>query len=191
MMRIATWIRAAARHESRPVPVAFPEASMAPRDPDARGLPVEAPVRPGAGLDLPGEAPHLPGPGRRTIGEVLADARQRIQRVKPDELPAALAAGALLVDTRSIDQRRSAGTIPGSVHVPLSVLPWRLDPAAEAPDPALAAPARQVILVCDDGYSSSLAAATLREIGYERAGDLVGGFNGWRAAGFPVEPVEP
>ncbi len=126
-------------------------------------------------------------PHRRTINDVLDDARRRIERVGPHDVPAAMAAGALLVDTRSADQRREAGVIPGSVHVPLSVLPWRLDPSSEQPDPALADLSRRVILVCDDGYSSSLAAATLREIGYERAGDLDGGFNGWRAAGMPVE----
>jgi rhodanese-related sulfurtransferase len=128
-------------------------------------------------------------PRRRTINDLLADARARIDRVAPDDVEAALAAGALLIDTRSSDQRREAGVIPGSVHVPLSVLPWRLDPEAELPDPALADPARWVILVCDDGYSSSLAAATLREIGYQRAADLAGGFNGWREAGMPVEPA--
>jgi rhodanese-related sulfurtransferase len=129
-------------------------------------------------------------PARRTINDLLADARSRIERVEPQDVGAALAAGALLVDTRSSDQRREAGVIPGSVHVPLSVLPWRLDPAAELPDPVLADPGRQVILVCDDGYSSSLAAATLRDIGYDRAADLAGGFNGWRAAGMPVEPAD-
>ncbi len=126
---------------------------------------------------------------RRTVDDLLADARSRIERVGPHEVADALAAGALLIDTRSTDQRREAGIIPGSVHVPLSVLPWRLDPEAEVPDRALADPSRRVILVCDDGYSSSLAAATLREIGYQRAGDLSGGFNGWRAAGLPVEPA--
>lgn len=131
----------------------------------------------------------MPSP-RRTVNELLADARSRIDRVAPRDVPAELAAGALLIDTRSSDQRREAGIIPGSVHVPLSVLPWRLDPAAELPDPDLADPGRRVILVCDDGYSSSLAAATLREIGYQRAADLAGGFNGWRAAGLPVEPAD-
>ncbi len=126
---------------------------------------------------------------RRTIVAHLADARARIERLDPHGAREAAEAGALLVDTRSSDDRRATGIIPGSVHVPLSVLFWRLDPASEAPDPALADPERRVILVCAHGYSSSLAAATLRDLGYARAGDLAGGFDAWRAAGLPIDPA--
>ena len=72
--------------------------------------------------------------------------------------------------------------------MPLSVLYWRLDPASGHDDPRLSDPARQVILVCAHGYSSSLAAATLRELGFARATDVIGGFEAWAAAGLPVEP---
>ena len=75
------------------------------------------------------------------------------------------------------------------MHVPLSVLFWRLDPASGYEDPALADTDRRVILVCADGYSSSIAAATLRDLGFTRAADLDGGFTAWQAAGLPVDPV--
>lgn len=126
---------------------------------------------------------------RRTINDLLAEARARIVCLTPEAAAAAMRDGALLVDTRSADERRATGIIPGSVHVPLSVVWWRLDPAAEVPDPELADPGRQVILICAHGYSSSLAAAILLDIGYARAGDLDGGFEAWVAAGLPVEPA--
>ena len=97
-----------------------------------------------------------------------------------------MAAGALLVDTRSSDDRRDSGTIPGSVHVPLSVLFWRLDPSSGYNDPALSDLARPIVLVCAHGYSSSLAAATLRDLGFANVGDVIGGFEAWSAAGLPV-----
>ena len=125
--------------------------------------------------------------GRRTIDELLTEARSRLQRVRPEQALEAQRAGALLIDTRSADERDRHGTIPGAVHVPLSVLPWRLDPDFEFSRPELADLSRHVILVCADGYSSSFAAVLLREIGFARATDLDGGFNGWKAAGLPVE----
>ena len=95
--------------------------------------------------------------------------------------------GALLIDTRCTEQRRETGTIPGSVHVPLSVLYWRLDPASGYEDRSLADPDRQVILFCAHGYSSSIAAATLRDLGFARASDIEGGFEAWQVAGLPIE----
>ena len=125
--------------------------------------------------------------GRRTINELLAEARTRLDRVQPEQAVEAQRAGALLIDTRSPDERERHGTIPGAVHVPLSVLPWRLDPDFEYSTPQLSDLSRHVILVCADGYSSSFAAVLLQEIGFARATDLEGGFNGWKSAGFPVE----
>jgi rhodanese-related sulfurtransferase/ketosteroid isomerase-like protein len=90
-------------------------------------------------------------------------------------------------ELRCADQRRETGVIPGSVHVPLSVLYWRLDPASGFDDPRLSDPARHVVLLCADGYSSSLAAATLKDLGFARATDVVGGVTGWKAAGLPLE----
>ena len=124
---------------------------------------------------------------RQTIDDLLAAARARIDRLTPEAARDAMAAGALLVDTRSADLRREAGVIPGSVHVPLSVLFWRLDPASGYDDPALSDLTRPVVLVCAHGYSSSLAAATLRDLGFASAGDVIGGFEAWAAAGLPVE----
>jgi len=126
---------------------------------------------------------------RPTVNDLLAASRARIDRFDPPTALAAARAGALLIDTRCADQRRETGIIPGSVHVPLSVLYWRLDPASGYEDPSLADPDRHVILVCADGYSSSIAAATLRDLGFARAADLDGGFSAWRAAGLPIEPL--
>jgi rhodanese-related sulfurtransferase len=113
---------------------------------------------------------------------MLAGARARIVRYTPAE--AAAARDALLVDLRSADERERTGVIPGSKHVPRSVLEWRADPTSESHDPELRG--RRLVLVCAQGYSSSLAAASLVELGVE-AGDLVGGYEGWVEAGLPVE----
>ena len=113
---------------------------------------------------------------------MLAEARARIRRYTPEE--AAADDDLLIVDLRSIDERERTGVIPGSKHVPYSVIQWRADPTSEWHDSELAG--RPLVLVCAQGYSSSLAAASLVELGVE-AGDLDGGFEGWVAAGLPVE----
>ncbi len=127
---------------------------------------------------------------RRTIDGLLAEARGRIERLAPEAAYRAASDGALLVDTRCSDDRRRTGMIPGSVHVPLSVLFWRLDPSSGYDDPALSDPARPVILICAHGFSSSLAAATLHDLGFASVGDVVGGFEAWSAAGLPVVPED-
>lgn len=126
-------------------------------------------------------------PDRRSVNELLDAARARLDRLDPAAAQRAAAHGAIVVDTRCAEQRRETGVIPGSVHVPLSVLYWRLDPASGFDDPRLADPGRQVILVCAHGYSSSLAAATLQDLGFARATDIAGGFEAWQAAGLPIE----
>jgi rhodanese-related sulfurtransferase len=123
----------------------------------------------------------------QTIADLLLKARAGIDRLDPAAARDEAAAGALIIDTRCAEARHKSGVIPGSVHVPLSVLFWRLDPTSGHNDPALSDRERRIILVCADGYSSSLAAATLRDLGFARATDLDGGFNGWTAAGLPVE----
>jgi rhodanese-related sulfurtransferase len=128
--------------------------------------------------------------GPRTVDQLLDDARSRLDRLEPADAAAELAAGALLVDTRCAELRREEGVIPGSVHVSLSVLYWRLDPTSEHRDDTLADTRRRVILVCAHGYSSSIAAATLRDLGFERATDVIGGFEAWQAAGLPIERLE-
>jgi rhodanese-related sulfurtransferase len=125
----------------------------------------------------------------KTIEQLLSAARARLDRVDPADAFEEAQAGALIVDTRCAEARQNTGVIPGSVHVPLSVLFWRLDSTSGHEDTALTDRDRRVILVCADGYSSSLAAATLRDLGFSRATDLVGGFNAWETAGLPVERV--
>jgi rhodanese-related sulfurtransferase len=127
---------------------------------------------------------------RKTIDELLAEARSRLQRVDPVEARAATARGALLIDIRSGEQRRADGVIPGAHYFPRNVLEWRLDPASGASDPAVADPDAEVILFCNEGYASSLAAVTLQELGFARATDLDGGYQAWKAAGLPVAPLD-
>jgi rhodanese-related sulfurtransferase len=124
-----------------------------------------------------------------TIADLLEAGRARLERLEPAAARNAAAYGAVIVDTRCAEARQGSGVVPGSVHVPLSVLYWRLDPTSGHDDPSLSDPTRQVVLVCADGYSSSLAAATLRDLGFARATDVVGGFNGWVRSGLAVEPL--
>lgn len=125
-----------------------------------------------------------------TIDELLEAARAQLDRLDPAAAWEAAESGALIIDTRCTDARSAGGAIPGSLHVPLSVLYWRLDRTSGHADASLADRERRIILVCADGYSSSLAAATLRALGFSRATDLAGGFNGWVAAGMPVERLD-
>ncbi|HEY2637348.1 MAG TPA: rhodanese-like domain-containing protein [Solirubrobacteraceae bacterium] len=126
---------------------------------------------------------------RTTIDDLLAAARARLDRIGPAEAAAAVRDGAVLVDIRSEDLRTRDGTVPQAIYHHRNVLEWRADPASEAADPRLADPEARVIVMCDEGYTSSLAAATLHDLGFLRATDLDGGFQAWRAAGLPVEPA--
>ena len=105
----------------------------------------------------------------------------------PEEARAAIGSGALLVDIRSEVQREADGVVPGALFFPRNVLEWRLDPASGHADPRVPGLHAEVIVMCNEGYQSSLAAATLQELGFARATDLDGGFQAWRAAGLPVE----
>ena len=127
--------------------------------------------------------------GRKTIDDLLADSRRSLDRVTPDEALAALAKGGVLVDVRSHDERARQGTVPGAVHHPLSVLLWRLDPAQPTHNEKLSLDTR-VVLICREGYSSSIAAAQLQELGFSNATDVVGGVDAWVAAGLPVERAD-
>ncbi|MGQ0609211.1 MAG: rhodanese-like domain-containing protein [Chloroflexota bacterium] len=124
---------------------------------------------------------------RRTISDLMADARARLSRLQPADAYAAMRMDAALVDTRCAELRQRDGSIPGATWIPLSVLFWRIDPTSPSRLPDLAGDQhRQLILLCDHGYSSSLAAATLHEMGFDRATDVIGGFQAWAAAGLPV-----
>jgi rhodanese-related sulfurtransferase len=120
---------------------------------------------------------------------VLAAARARIARYEPAEAARRAAAGSLLVDLRARDDRERDGIIPGSVHVPRSVLEWRVDPGSGFANPELAGV--ELILVCNHGFSSSLAAASVRDLGRDDVADLVGGFVAWRDAGLETVPAPP
>jgi rhodanese-related sulfurtransferase len=128
--------------------------------------------------------------GALTIDEILAAARARLTRLGPAQARLALARGAVLVDIRPHAQRLSEGEIPGAMIVERNVLEWRFDPDSTARLP-MASYDLQVIVLCSEGYTSSLAAASLQDIGIWRATDLDGGFRAWQAAGLPVAAAPP
>ncbi|MGY1802539.1 rhodanese-like domain-containing protein [Blastococcus sp. SYSU D00922] len=132
-------------------------------------------------------APTLARPvGARTIDELLADARSRIDRVTPHEAAARIARGALLVDIRPAAQRAAEGEVPGALVVERNVLEWRFDPASDARLPEATGYDVEVIVLCSEGYTSSLAADALRSLGLHRTTDLAGGYRAWAAAGLPT-----
>ena len=130
-------------------------------------------------------APARPS-GARTVDELLADARSRLDRVTPGEAATRHARGALLVDIRPAGQRAHEGEVPGALVVERNVLEWRLDPASDARLPEATGYDVDVVVLCSEGYTSSLAAASLGQLGFARATDVIGGFRAWRAAGLPT-----
>jgi rhodanese-related sulfurtransferase len=125
----------------------------------------------------------------RTAEQLLDEARGRLERLCPRRAQAAARTGAVLIDIRSEAQRERDGVIPGSRFVARNVLEWRCDPASHWRDPAVTDAGAQVIVICNEGYQSSLAAATLQQLGLADATDVIGGFQAWRAAGLPVLPI--
>ena len=121
----------------------------------------------------------------RTIDDLLAEARSRIARLDPLAAAKAVEAGAALIDIRPEAQRRADGEIPGAILIDRNVLEWRLDPASAHRLPDVARRDRLIIVLCNEGYASSLAAATLRELGLQSA-DVIGGFGAWAAAELPT-----
>ena len=129
------------------------------------------------------------------IEEVLSEARARLERVRPEDLASERASGALIVDTRPAEQRARDGPLPGALVIDRNVLEWRLDPAS-ADRIAETGNERRIIIVCNEGYSSSLAAAMLQRLGLARATDLIDGFQGLLrigavAAGDPHPSTDP
>ena len=122
---------------------------------------------------------------RRSIDETYEEAARRLGRVTAAEAWEAMKSGAVLVDTRSPDQQKAEGFIPGAVSHPLSVLAWRLDPDCPTSNEKLPLEA-EVILICREGFSSVFAANQLREIGFARATDVIGGVDAWRRASLPL-----
>lgn len=120
------------------------------------------------------------------VDRLLAAARSRLARLDPRAAAQAQRDGALLVDIRPFGVRRAEGEIPGALVVERNVLEWRLDPTSADRIAAITGWDQTIVVVCSEGYASSLAAATLVELGLERATDLEGGFRAWVAAGLPV-----
>ena len=128
--------------------------------------------------------------GAPGIDELLAEARSGLTRLRPEAAFAAMTDGALLVDIRPLEQRIVEGEVPGAIIIGRNVLEWRLDPRSEAKIPALARPDVRVMVMCSQGYASSLAVTSLRRLGLAEVTDLDGGFQAWRAAGLPVRPAQ-
>jgi rhodanese-related sulfurtransferase len=124
------------------------------------------------------------------VDEMLEQARAKLARLDPAAAREAIDAGAILVDIRADSQRERDGVVPGAVFIARNVLEWRCDPEGSHRDERVADPGRPLIVMCNEGYQSSLAAATLHDLGLTRTTDLAGGFQAWRAAGLPVERRE-
>ncbi len=128
----------------------------------------------------------------RDLDDFIADAREKLDRVEPHELDALIAEGVLVVDHRDFADRAREGVIPGSVYIPRSVLEWRLAPTSDWRSHNLG-PDDRIVLVCNDGCSSSLAAFNLQQLGLLAATDLIGGYRGWLSRGrsTPTSPPAP
>jgi rhodanese-related sulfurtransferase len=124
-----------------------------------------------------------------TVQELLDRARRRLVRVEPEQAARELAEGALLVDIRPSEQRVQ-GEIPGATVIDRNVLEWRLDPASRWRIPEVTSHDVRLIVICNEGYSSSLVAAELQELGLVNATDVIGGFGAWKAAGLPIKRAE-
>jgi rhodanese-related sulfurtransferase len=124
--------------------------------------------------------------GARSIDQLLAEARSRITRLLPGQAAARLREGAVLADIRPAAQRAHEGDVPGALVVERNVLEWRFDPASDARLPEATGYDVEVVVLCSEGYTSSLAADALRALGLTRATDVIGGYRGWVAAGLPA-----
>ena len=130
--------------------------------------------------------------GARGVDQMLADARARLHRLDPAATAAAQRDGAVLVDIRPAAQRTATGIIPGALVIERNYLEWRFDPEGDARLPIADSYDLAIVVYCAEGYTSSLAAATLQDLGLHRATDLAGGLNAWLAAGLPtVEEAGP
>lgn len=127
-----------------------------------------------------------PPPGSTGIDDLLEVARTRLRRLTAEETFAAIERGAVLIDIRPAAQRAEHGEIPGALIIERNVLEWRLDPRSDARLGFATRYDLEVIITCQEGYTSSLAAASLQDLGLHRATDLAGGFAAWKAAGLPT-----
>jgi rhodanese-related sulfurtransferase len=126
--------------------------------------------------------------GSGSLDRLVEDAADRIARLTPEEAFSAAAIDGVIIDIRSQDARELHGVIPGSLHIPRTVLEWRV--AVDSPwrNPHIGGLDERLILICDHGYSSVLAAGYLVELGFHRAGDVIGGFEAWAHQGLPIAP---
>ena len=145
------------------------------------------------GLEPAGEVQHnmFRRTHRTTVHDLVAEARKHLVRLTPESVSAQLAhdGECLLVDTRTPTDRLQFGMVPGSIHIPRTTLEWRADPSSGYSHPRIRSFGQHLIVMCDEGYSSSLAAASLQRLGFVNSTDLVGGFRAWRAAGLAVQPA--
>jgi rhodanese-related sulfurtransferase len=125
------------------------------------------------------------------VDELLEQARAGYQRAEASEAVRLAASGALLVDIRPVAQRAEFGEIPGALIIERNVLEWRLDPTSPYRHPAVTGPDQSIVIFCQEGYASSLAAVSLQQLGLSHATDLVGGFEAWEQAGLPVTNSRP
>ncbi|WP_369258681.1 rhodanese-like domain-containing protein [Geodermatophilus amargosae] len=125
-------------------------------------------------------------PGAKSVDQLLEEARSRITRVTPEDAVSRMADGAVLVDIRPQSQREADGEVPGALVVERNHLEWRFDPESDARLPQATGYDVDVVVLCQEGYTSSLAADALRSLGLTRAGDVVGGHRAWVAAGLPT-----
>jgi rhodanese-related sulfurtransferase len=125
------------------------------------------------------------------IDDMVQTARARIGRLTPEESREAMERGAVILDTRTYEQRRADGVIPGATVMSRNVIEWRVDPTSGWEDPEVVARTGPVIVMCDEGFASSLAAATLVDLGVADAVDMIGGYQAWKEAGLPTEPAPP
>ena len=130
------------------------------------------------------------GEPRKTIDDLLDEARARLERVTATQAFEETQQGAVIVDIRPQEQRRRTGVVPGALYFPRNHLEWRIDPTSEWAHPAVSDPRTRIVLMCNEGYATSLAAVTLHDMGFARATDMIDGFDGWRAAGLPIEPFD-
>ncbi len=118
---------------------------------------------------------------RNSIAKILAEARQSLLRVTPEQLSGELENGTLIVDIRPVEQRQRDGDLPGAIVIDRNVLEWRLDPSSEHRIPQMTGYDIRIVVVCNEGYSSSLAAAVLQKLGLHQAVDMIGGYQAWLA----------
>jgi rhodanese-related sulfurtransferase len=123
---------------------------------------------------------------RHTLDQLFAAAQSRIERLHPPGAFAAMQEGALLIDIRQVTDRERDGIVPGSLHIPRTVLEWRLDVDSDSRSPYVGGLDERILVLCDHGYSSVFAADMLVQLGFARAGDVIGGYEAWQAAGLPT-----